>query len=190
MFFWNTLSKNNPSLINDTTNCAWYYAAPYFLLTLLLIIMLIISYYKSTKYIKKTAIVADIQLSVYMNTPPPYTMTSHSPLQGEANYQYKIEYEHNGKTYNAIIEKVSRKMNIGDPLDIVIVKQNPNVIKTKTDFSDMLLVFSILTPIFVAYCFYLRILLMSHMGRTYLCANGIISSITNLFNNKKMKINT
>lgn len=163
---------------NDNTSiCAWYYAVPYFFLTFVAVVLTIIAYYKSTQYISKKAIVSDIMLSVYMNTPPPYTMTSKAPLQGEAKYQYKIDYEHNGKTYNTIIENMPQKMNIGDTIDIVILKKDPYVLKTEADFSDMLILFIIVAVISGLYSIYVRLLLMSHTGRLYLCASGIISSV-------------
>lgn len=169
--------KKNPDMKQDMYRCAVYYASPIFFLTLFFIVLLCISFYYRRKYLSKKATITAVEIIIISSKTSFTLFSTRPPSQKDVSYRYNIRYEHDGKTYFKVIEH-TRAMNIGDSIDVVIVKKNPQQFRSsEVGIDDFFYPFLIISLYFGFRSIILMLMLMTDMGKFYICSNGIVGSL-------------
>lgn len=177
-FFANTWMDSDPRRKRDMYNCAMFYSSPIFFLTFLIAVLFCISLYSLLQYTMKAATILNVDILVYpLSTSSRPFFSSAPPAPHDIRYRYDIQYEHNGKTYIKVIEQAqARKM--GDTVDIRIHKRHPDQLRSSSfGMDDLFLPLLLLLIYFVFHSTMLALMLLTNLGRIYICTKGIFGSI-------------
>lgn len=190
-FFANTYLNNNPSMKKDFFNCALFYASPIFFLFVIFGVLLCISYSRVREYMAKTATITRVEVVVSnLIRPSSFLFSTSPPKESELRYRYDIRYEHEGKTYTKVIEQ-TRAMKVGDTMQIIVYKKNPDQLRPQTTgIDDFYIIFMIITVYLFFHSLYLVFMLLTNMGRVFICTNGIIGSLIGKRNTSSSSNNT
>ena len=189
-FFANTYLNNNPSMKKDLFNCALFYASPIFFLFVIFGVLLCISYSRVREYMAKTATITRVEVVVSNLIRPSSLFSTSPPKESELRHRYDIRYEHEGKTYIKVIEH-TRAMKVGDTMQIIVYKKNPDQLRpSSTGIDDFYIIFMIITVYLFFHSLYLVIMLLTNMGRVFICTNGIIGSLFGKRNTSSSSNNT
>jgi len=166
---------------NGAYNCAIFFAAPYFVGTVALGVVVAVCFLLSTRYAIVQANV--VKAGVVFDPIPmmmPTTTTLVPLVPDKLLYRYEVSYVFDNRSYTTVHESYN-KYNIGESVRVEIHKSDPGKIASSATVSAFLVISGIFFCVGVVVCLILLLMMTNEIGRTYLCASGIIGVVKNMF---------